>query len=55
MLYNDLAKQRLNTNNLQIKFDYVGKVKSVGYRFYYSFMNDSLHYKDPDYRMLLVN
>jgi outer membrane receptor protein involved in Fe transport len=49
VLYNDLAKQRLNTTNLQIKTDYVGKVKSVGYRFYYSFMNDSLNYKDPDY------
>ncbi|MCO5260105.1 MAG: TonB-dependent receptor [Crocinitomicaceae bacterium] len=49
VLYNDLAKQRLNTTNLQIKADYNGKVKAIGYRFYYSFMNDSLHYNDPDY------
>jgi vitamin B12 transporter len=49
VLYNDFAKQRLNTTNTQIKADYKGKVKSINYRLYYSSMTDSLFYLDPSY------
>lgn len=49
VLYNDFAKQRLNTTNTQIKADYKGKIKAVNYRFHYSTMNDSLFYLDPAY------
>lgn len=49
VLYNDFARQRLNTTNTQIKADYKGKIKFINYRFYYSTMADSLFYLDPDY------
>lgn len=49
VLYNDFAKQRLNTTNTQIKADYKGKIKFLNYRFYYSSMSDSLFYLDPSY------
>lgn len=49
VLYNDFAKQRLNTTNTQIKADYKGKIKFVSYRFHYSTMADSLFYLDPAY------
>jgi vitamin B12 transporter len=49
VLYNDFAKQRLNTTNTQIKADYKGKIRFLNYRFYYSTMGDSLFYYDPTY------
>lgn len=49
VLYNDFAKQRLNTTNSQIKLDYKGKYKILNYRLHYSLMNDSLFYLDPTY------
>lgn len=49
VLYNDIAKQRLNTTNLQLKTDYSGKIKTINYRLHYFNMTDSLYYLDPDY------
>lgn len=49
VLYNDFAKQRLNTTNTQVKADYKGKIKSISYRLHYALVNDSLYYLDPAY------
>jgi len=49
VLYNDFAKQRLSTTNNQFKIDYLGAIKKLNYRFYWSRSRDSIHYFDPTY------
>jgi len=49
VFYNDLAKQKLSNQNLQIKGDYQGKVSIFNYRLHYAYTADSLFYYDPDY------
>lgn len=49
ILYNNIAKQRLNSTNIQLKTDYSGKIKNLHYRLYYSTTSDSLLYIDPTY------
>ncbi len=49
VLYNDNAKQRLNTATMNIRADYQGKAAGIDYRAYYTFIKDDLFYYDPHY------